>query len=375
MKIAINHTRFASTGGIEKYIHSLVRRFLDAGDEVHCFVRRWEPLEHERLSFHRVPALPLGEGMKALSFAYASARRLRRESFDVVLGFSKTFVQDIYIDGSGLFSTYRRYLRSAPILRRLGKFRPLLDFAYVHTERRRFGATRPPLVFAMSEMAKDQILTQYPQLADRVAVSHPAIDASEFRLPNADEIRRRTRDELGVGPERTVFIVVGSDFRRKGVTTALQALKASGRLDACLWVVGHDRRLDDYERYARRLGVDARFLGACRPHSFLAAADVFAFPSRYDIFGIAVLEAWAAGLPALVSSAAGASELVRPGENGLVVRSDSPVEWAQAMASLCDPVRRTAAARRARETAEACDWGPHFQALRRACGAWLERAP
>jgi len=63
----------------------------------------------------------------------------------------------------------------------------------------------------------------------------------------------------------------------------------------------------------------------------LAAADVFVFPSIAEGFGIAAVEAMAAGVPAIVSRAGGLAEIVEDGVTGLVVPTADPVAIADAV--------------------------------------------
>jgi glycosyltransferase involved in cell wall biosynthesis len=92
---------------------------------------------------------------------------------------------------------------------------------------------------------------------------------------------------------------------------------------------------------ARAAARDARieFLGP-RPHSevgeLLASSDVFVFPSRVDIFGLALVEAMAAGLPAITSGVPGVvADLARAGRNCLVAADDAD-SWAGAIVSLTE---------------------------------------
>lgn len=81
------------------------------------------------------------------------------------------------------------------------------------------------------------------------------------------------------------------------------------------------------EATARRLGVADRvsLLGAvprARVPGLYAAADLFALPSTNEAFGIAALEARAAGLPVVAMRAGGAADLVEHGREGLLAADD-----------------------------------------------------
>jgi len=68
-----------------------------------------------------------------------------------------------------------------------------------------------------------------------------------------------------------------------------------------------------------------------------ARADVFVLPSIDDAFGLVTLEALSSGLPVVVSSGAGTSELITHGRDGLVVPSGSATALATALRNIADP--------------------------------------
>jgi UDP-glucose:(heptosyl)LPS alpha-1,3-glucosyltransferase len=370
MRIALLHTRYARGGGVEKYVAGLAERLLRVGHEVHYFSR--PPAGPDRpppgLVLHPVHYPRWPEALKHLAFAYRSAalvrRAARRTPFDAVHGFSGTFEQDVYTDGSGAAAEFagmlarlersavgRAWARSAP--RRL---------AALHLEGRRLRDPALRRVLAMSALVRDQILERHAVPPERIEVLHPPVDPGEFDLPGRErwreEVRRRWCTPVGA----RVVLFVGNGFARKGLDVLIDALARLGDRRSMLWVLGRDRRTAWFRERARALGVEARFPGfTSDPAPVYAAADVFALPSRFDAFGAAALEAMAAGLPVVVSSRAGSSELVREGESGFVLREpESAPALSTLLDALSDPDLRERLGAGARATAERCSWDRHL---------------
>jgi UDP-glucose:(heptosyl)LPS alpha-1,3-glucosyltransferase len=120
-----------------------------------------------------------------------------------------------------------------------------------------------------------------------------------------------------------------------------------------LLVVGTDRESRRFAAQAAPLGDRVRFLGGredVRP--LYAAADCFILPSRYDPFPNTALEAFAMGLPAIVSSRCGAAEIIEPGVNGWVCQPDDVAGLARLMHEADRAMRSGSLPQAARATAE-----------------------
>ena len=85
---------------------------------------------------------------------------------------------------------------------------------------------------------------------------------------------------------------------------------------------------------------------------FYASADLLVFPSRGDVWGFAVNEAMAAGLPVLCSTRAGcAPDLIEPGANGWLADPLDARAFAATLAAALACERRPALGARARQSA------------------------
>lgn len=174
------------------------------------------------------------------------------------------------------------------------------------------------------------------------------------------------------GPATALF--VGRLDHQKGVDVLLEALARVPEL--ALDVAGDGPRMDDYRILAQGLGLADRvtFHGRLAHEAIrglMARARLFVLPSRAESFGLAALEAMAAGLPVVVSGAGGLPELVgKEGESGLVVPPESPEGLAVALRRLAnDPDGRAGMGRMARASALKLRWD---RVARRYAEVYLE---
>ena len=207
------------------------------------------------------------------------------------------------------------------------------------------------VVVAVSEKIKQELMDSgVPQEAIRVHLC--GVDLQEFS-PGYTE-----RQKLGL-PEQVPLALFVGDIRinRKNLDTVLQALVQVP--DLHLAVVGTTEG-SPYPQLAAQLGLSKRvhFLGYRNDVSqVMQAVDLFVFPSRYEPFGLVVLEAMASGLPVITATTTGASELITP-ECGVVLPdSEDAQALAQALLYLkSDSEVRKQMGQAAREIAQQYSW-------------------
>jgi UDP-glucose:(heptosyl)LPS alpha-1,3-glucosyltransferase len=199
----------------------------------------------------------------------------------------------------------------------------------------------------------DEIRRGFRIAPEKLHVVYNGVDLDHFHPRKRAELRGAARAELGCQPRDTLFLFVGSGFARKGLEAAIDALKIANHASFWLLVVGTDRETRRFAAQAASLGGRVRFLGGredVRP--LYAAADCLMLPSRYDPFPNTVLEAFAMGLPAIVSSRCGAAEIIERALNGWVCEPDDATSLARLMHEADAAMRSGALPQAARRTAE-----------------------
>ena len=170
-----------------------------------------------------------------------------------------------------------------------------------------------------------------------------AIDAKFFARPSAGT-RAESRRALGLEGEGRVLVQVSALTARKGVLELAQAflaLSSEDRRGAKLLFVGDGELRPQLEGLAAESAGAIRVLGQLPPEEVrrvLWAADTFVLNTRLDPNPLSAIEAAAAGLPVVMSAAAGnIREVVEAANTGFVIRDPAdPSEALRAVLSASD---------------------------------------
>lgn len=321
-----------AAGGAEKHLLTLTRLQKRQGLDVRVAYLREEVKGSRCLrdEFERegIPAMRLrGEGRYALRGFLDAVRAVGREGPDVLhthlprADLSGAICSKVGPRKHWVCSAHAVYKRSWSARWAL----PLADRIW----------RRADSVIAISRAVRDWLVIERGIASTKVQVIHYGIESERFEAPGANP-----RCEWGL-ENRPIIGAIGRLDPVKGHDVLVRAMvDVVQRVPGAVLVIGgydpggNGKRI---RALACQLGIEnsVRLLGfQSDVPSFLRALDVFAFPSRSEGFGQAVVEAMAAGCPVVATRMAPLTEIIVERETGLFAEIDDHVGFAGAICEL-----------------------------------------
>ncbi len=222
-------------------------------------------------------------------------------------------------------------------------------------------------VIASTSLEKQDLVKLYDADEQKITVIPPGVDTDRFHPP---EDRQALKRSLGLSDGPLVF-TLGRLDRRKGFDlyfrAAAQVMEQLGEGSDVQFVLSagaseeHAREIAERDRLQElldSLGIadSVIWLPILQEDDiprYYGAADVFVLPSRYELFGIVMLEAMACGVPVVATKFGGPPEVITDGENGCLVDPTNIEALAMAIADLIRrPEQRKRMGKMARKTIE-----------------------
>lgn len=183
------------------------------------------------------------------------------------------------------------------------------------------------------------------------------VDIEPFERP----IRIDARKVLGLAPEEFFLLYAG----RLGIEKNLHFLLRAFRMILDQWddprpirlvLAGGGPHQPLFEEYAQHLKLEDRvlftgFVSRAELVDYYRGADLFVFASKTETQGLVLMEAMAAGLPAVAVRAMGVTDIVLDGETGVLVPEDEQIFAQTVIKLLHDPHRRKLLGRNSKERA------------------------
>lgn len=199
---------------------------------------------------------------------------------------------------------------------------------------------RASLVLAISECTKKDIVRYYQVAPGKVVVVPLAVEERFFSEWSPSDIANlRSRYDL---PDSFILYVGGIDPRKNvgSIFAAMRILLSAGKPCPPLVFAGHIKNQREYPemmKHLRELGIEhhIRFLGFVPDEDLpllFKTSVAFVYPSRYEGFGLPILQAMAAGTPVLTTKLSSIPEVA--GSAALYIDPDDPATIAENLTAL-----------------------------------------
>lgn len=318
MKIGFVRRGHSATGGAEAYLLRLAAALRGFGEETTLVTTPDWP--SERWPFGEILRV---EGKTPRDFAAEFSRQ--STGCDIHLSLERVPGCEVYRAGDGVHTAWlKRRNAFEPFWKRLTRGLNRKHAQILDLERRVFDPANTRAIIANSAMVRDEILAHFAYPADRIHIVRNGIQPWGDLPP-----RDAARQKLELNPEVLCLLFLGTGWERKGLSTALGAVRM---LDSAKLLVAGRGPTDLYRCD------NAQFLGPVSDiASLFAAADLMVAPTWYDPFSNACLEALAAGLPVITTPANGFSEILTPGVHGDITPAGDSLGLAEAIEKWRDP--------------------------------------
>ncbi|MEE8300652.1 MAG: glycosyltransferase family 4 protein [Desulfatiglandales bacterium] len=356
MKIAVVIPKYGLVGGAERFAFMLSEQMATRDDfEIHVFANQWRR-ENYSITFHRIPIIAFPRFMRPISFAYFANKKVCQEDFDLVHSHDRIFQMDLLTMHGVPHKTWIQEARLKPL--------SLFDRAMTWVEEKGITGSHMPMILPVSTLVKDELLKLYDIPESKIRVIHPGVSSDRFSTMDQESCRHEVRQRHGLSPSDVVVLFVGMNFEIKRLELVLQGVAhfvrnrdKDSNLKLLVVGKGEERR---YLRMAREMGIVDRviFAGVIQKvEDYYLASDIFAMPSRFDTFGLAVLEAMMAGLPVIITQRVGARDLIDSGVQGFVLPEEPSIsDISEKLAFLVEKENRIKMGESAREVALCHTW-------------------
>jgi glycosyltransferase involved in cell wall biosynthesis len=325
-----------NVGGTETQAVELARRLDPSKYEVTLGCLRAQGPLLERLQGSAVSVMefhPKG-GIDSVGGVYQLIRLagfLRRGGFDIV------HTHDLW---SNLMGVLAARMACVPVI--ISSRRDLAHFDWYQTKRRvwlRRIQNLSHVVLTNANPIRDALIADDGFVPQKIRVIHNGVELEKFRRVSRDRIKLFP----GVGESKLIVLVGNMHGDVKGHPWLIAAAPAVVKEfpQTRFVFAGDGEQKAEFERQAAALGLKENFLFLGRRSDIpdiLGCCDIAVLPSKAEGLPNAVLEYLAAGLPTVVSSVGGNTEIIQDGVTGLIVPpQDSKTLGAALLRLLCDP--------------------------------------
>ncbi|MFC1488227.1 glycosyltransferase family 4 protein [Thermodesulfobacteriota bacterium] len=356
LKIAVIIPKYGLIGGAESFVYNLTERLAAQEDfDIHVLSSQWRKGEAP-ITFRKAPIIPFPRWVGPISFAYFAQKAIQSGLYDIIHSHDRIFNMDLLTFHGIPHKTWIKTTKRNRL--------SLYDRAVDWVERKTFNNPNLRMILPVSNLVKEQLLKLYNIPESKIRVIHPGVSIERFSALDKETCRFEIRQRYGLSQNDVVVLFVSMNFELKrldlllkGIAALVGSVNNTSGLKLLVVGKGNNKR---YLTIARDLGISERviFAGVTREvEKYYLASDIFALPSRFDTFGLVVLEAMAAGLPVIISRSMGARDVVDAGMNGFVLPDlPTPSDMATALGLLMDRETRMKIGENCRRVAFKYSW-------------------
>ncbi len=358
-------------GGLEKYTWQIAQDFCSRGISV-TLLTSGDPKPPFTSPYLSIVSLPVKHALSFLNVLYfdrACSKYLEKHPASIVFSLDRNRFQTHIRAGNGAHAAYLEHRSSQEgLLKRVSFALNPLHKAILSLEKRAFENPKLKVLFANSEMVKEQILKFYSVIPEKIAVVHNGVEwqSMQAAFDCWESAKIENMQRLNLDPSAFQFLFIGHNFLRKGLEKLLHALSRIKKENYCLSIVGKDKNLKYFEQLSSDLGIKDKVVfhgpqASATP--FYQIADCVVIPSLYDPFANVTVEALAMGVFVLSSKQNGGHEVLSP-LNGSKIESLNDLEsFSELLKSTLSKKKNSNSASAIRESVKHLDFSNQLKVI------------
>ncbi|MCE3237181.1 MAG: rfaG [Gammaproteobacteria bacterium] len=320
MKLAFCLFNYFPYGGLQRDFMRIMLLCQQRGHTVDVYTMRWEGEFPAGITIHKIPVCAFTHHTRNHRFSRKVMHLLKKQNYDVVIGFNRMPGLDIYFAADVCFA-WQMQQRHARYIRYLPRYH-----TYLMLERALFYQAHSPQILFLTPLQQNIYQQYYPLAADKIHLLPPGLDPDWCRGVDKNLERKHCREELGLNDQDILLLSVGSHFITKGIERSIYAYAAlpeSIRSKAYFFIVGQGNEKPCLQ-LAKSLGISNRlfFLGS-KPKvlPFMLAADLLLHPAHHESAGMVLIEALASGLGVITTADCGYAFHIKQANAGIILTS------------------------------------------------------
>jgi len=320
MRLAFCLFKYYPYGGLERDFLRIAKICLSHGHSVHVYTMKWEGEIPDNFSLTLIPVSAWTNDGRAKQFSEKLNIILKKNNFDIVIGFNRLPGLDVYFAADPCYQTEIKKKHGA-WYRLLPRYK-----TYLALEKAVFSPSSATKILLLNPSHQKDFSDCYHTPASRFELLPVGIGKDRKRPAHQTELRNALRKKLKISPQEKIILLVGSNFKLKGVDRALHALASlpTGlRNQTHLWIVGKGNNTS-MEKLTHKLAIRSNTLFWGLQENiidFYAAADCLIHPARLETAGMVLIEAIESGLPIIVTENCGYATYIHEAKAGEILPS------------------------------------------------------